>query len=204
MPSSSVPSPRSGHFSAGRNRSTLYWGGATWNKTKKKHVPVTDLEYLYELDVVTDKWKKHLLKGQHPPGVYNCACAVVGDCSYLYGGFDKEGKPTGSLFELNLSTKSWRELSHPGTGGPERNYSCGMVAYNSTLIVYGGLTGYGFTNELHQFDIKIGEWYSAINSRIVTPFTQLTCQRKGLVSANTELFHSPGFQGNCTPHVLLE
>ena len=154
---SSVPSPRSFPFSAARNRSTFYWGGATWDWPKKKYFPVTDLEYFYELEVVGDKWKKHLLKGQHPPGLYEGACAVVGDCLYLYGGLDKEDGCTGSLFELNLSTKSWRELSRPGTGGPKKKRSCAMVAYNSTVIIYGGKADDGATNELHMFDLKAGE-----------------------------------------------
>ena len=154
---SSVPSPRDYHFSAGRNRSAFYWGGKTWDQAKKEHVPVVDLEYLYELEVVTDKWKKHLLKGQHPPGVCDGACAVVGDYIYFYGGLDKEGERTGSLFELNLSTKSWRELSRPGTGGPQEKCSCGMVAYNSTLIIYGGFAVDGLINELHMFDLKTGK-----------------------------------------------
>ena len=156
---SSVPSSRSFHFSAGRNRSTFYWGGNTWDWAKDRYDPVTDLEYLYELDIVTDKWKKHLLKGQHPPGVSHGACAVVGDCLYLFGGLDKEGELTGSLFELNLSTMSWRELSRPGTSGPKKEQSRGMVAYNSTLIVivYGGWADDGPTNELHMFDLKAGE-----------------------------------------------
>ena len=154
----SVPNPisRIFHFSAGRNRSTFYWGGKTWDQAKRKYVPAADLEYLFELDVARDKWKKHLLKGQHPPGVFQGACAVVGDCLYLYGGCDKESKLTCSMFELNLNTKSWRELSCPGTGGPKK-LSCGMVAYNSTLIIYGGRADDGVTNELHMFDLKAGE-----------------------------------------------
>ena len=155
MSSVPSPSPRRYHFSAGRNRSTFYWGGATLDE--RKYVPVADLEHLYELEVVGDKWKKHLLKGQHPPGVYHGACAVVRDRLYLYGGMDKEGEPTGSLFELNLSTKSWRELSHPGTGGPKKKRSCAMVAYNSTLIIHGGWANDGLTNELHMFDLEAGE-----------------------------------------------
>ena len=148
------------HFSAGRNRSAFYWGGETRDKAEKKYVPAADLEYLYELDVIADEWKMHLLKGQHPPGVYRGACAVVGDCLYLYGGRDKEGELTGSLFELNLSTKSWRELSRPGTGGssgPKKKDSCGMIAYNTTLIIYGGRADNSATNELHMFDLKAGE-----------------------------------------------
>ena len=160
MSSSSVPSPRTSHFSAGRNRSAFCWGGKAWDKAKKKYVPAPDLEYLYELEVPTDKWKKHLLKGQHPPGLSEGACTVVGDCLYLYGGKDKEGELTGSLFELNLNMKSWRELSCPGIGGPKKKDSCGMVAYNSTLIIYEGFATNGPTNELHKYDLKTGERYS--------------------------------------------
>ena len=161
MPSSVVLSHRSYHFSVGRNRSTFYWGGRTWDKTKEKFIPVADLEYLYELDVA-DKWKKHLLKGQHPPGVYDGACTVVGDRLYFYGGKDKEGDLTGSLFELNLNTKSWRELSCPGTGEPKKKHSCGMVAYNSTIIIYGGRAYDGPTNELQLFDLEAGKWLAVI------------------------------------------
>ena len=152
---SSLPSPRSVHFAAGRNTSAFYWGGSTF-KASMGFEPVTDLEYLYELDVVADKWKKHLLKGQHPPGVCDGACAVVGNCLYFYGGDDKEGKLTGSLFELNLSTKSWRELFHPGAGG-QKIHGCRMIACNSTLIIYGGSTYDCPTNELHLFDLKDGK-----------------------------------------------
>ena len=154
---SSVPSPRNFSFSAARYRSTFYWGGAILDVAKEELVPAADLDYLYELEVVGDKWKKHLLKGQHPPGVYCGACAVVGDCLYLYGGDDTEGTLADSLFELNLITKSWRELSRPGTGGPKKKRSCAMVAYNSTLIIYGGEADDGLTNELHMFDLKAGE-----------------------------------------------
>ena len=154
------PSPRSYHFSAFRNKSAFYWGGKTWDAVERKYVPA-DLECLSELDVVANKCNKHLLKGQHPPGVDDGACAVVGDCLFLYGGKDKERKPTGSLFELNLSTKSWRERSRSGTCGPKKKYSCGMVAYNSELIIYGGVTRDGSsTNELHTFDLNSGKWYS--------------------------------------------
>ena len=163
MSSSSVPgSPRTFHFSVSRKKSTFCWGGEIWDEGKCEDVPVADLEYLNEIDIATDKWKKHLLKGEHPPGVSHGACAVIGDCLYLYGGKDREGERTGSLFELNLNTKSWRELSHPGNGGPKKKSLCGMVSYNSTLIIYGGQTRDGLTNELHMFDIKTGEWYSVI------------------------------------------
>ena len=154
---SSVPSPRTLKFSAGTNRSTFYWGGKTWDEAKEDYVPVEDLEYLYEFDTVSDKWKKHLLKGQHPPGVSGGDCAVVGDRLYFYGGKDKEGELTGSLFELNLSTKSWRELSRPGTGGPKKKCACCMAAYYAKLIIYGGDTEAGFTNEIHMFNVKAGK-----------------------------------------------
>jgi len=123
--------------------------------TEKKRVPVTDLDSLYEFNLKTREWDTHKLLGQHPPGVYDGACTVVGDVVYFYGGLNQKGDPTGSLFELDLITKTWREWSCPGNGGPQKKYSCGMVNYGSTtLIIYGGLTAIGKTNELHVFDIK--------------------------------------------------
>ena len=154
---SSLSSRRRLHFSATRKSSTFYWGGATWDKVEKKWVPMTDLNHLHEFNVKTRKWSTHELKDQHPPGLYYGACAAVGDVLYMYGGLDGGGWPTGSLFELNLTTMSWNELSHPGTGGPVKKYSCGMVNYGSALILFGGFTSRGKTNELHVFDIHSGK-----------------------------------------------
>ena len=153
-----VPSPRNHQFSANVNWSTFYWGGATWDGDRMKKVPVSDLGFMYTFDLETDKWDEYLLKGKHPPGVCKGACAVVGNSLYLYGGEDSEGNLTGSLFELSLSTKSWTELPCQEYSGPKRKRSCGMVNYFSTLIVYGGWTNNGDTNELHLFDIKAGMW----------------------------------------------
>ena len=87
--------------------------------------------------------------------MYQGACTVVSDCLYLYGSWDESGKLTSSVFELNLITKSWRELSHPGTGGPKKKRSCGMVQHDSVLIIYGGNADNPI-NELHTFNIKTG------------------------------------------------
>jgi len=156
MSSMPVPSPRSDHFSASSKGSIFYWGGITKEESKRKWILVEDLDSLYEFRLV-DKWERHLLKGQHPPGVYDGSCAMVGNCLYMYGGLDKEGKRTGFLFELNLKTRLWKELSNPASGGPKKKRSCGMVNYNSKLILYGGRTDDGPTNELHVFDIKAGK-----------------------------------------------
>ena len=148
---------RSFSFSVSRNGSTFYWGGTTWDGAEKKRIPVTDLNRLHEFNVKTREWRTHELKGRHPPGIYDGACAAVGDVLYLYGGLDGNGRPTGSLFELNLMTMSWNELSHPGTGGPVKKYSCGMVNNDSALILFGGFTRRGKTNELHVFHIHSGK-----------------------------------------------
>ena len=168
--SSSILSSRRYHFSVGTNGSAFYWGGRlTWTQRIQQHIavpvfsllgqdlPLADVRYLSEVDIRADKWKKHLLKGQHPPGVCSGACAVVGDNLYFYGGVDNKGQVTGSLFGLNLSTKSWMELSRPGTGGPKKKRACGMVDYNFTLIIYGGDADDGLTNELHMFDLCDGK-----------------------------------------------
>ena len=146
--SSPEPPRRSFCFSAGGNSCSYAWGG--------QEVTEDDLQYLHVFDSGTETWNKRLLRGQHPPGVYNGACARIGQCLYMYGGEGLDGKVTGSLFELNLTTLLWRELS---PGGPRTSH-CGMVDYNETLIIY--------CNDLHMFDIGTGELVVIVCGEIET------------------------------------
>ena len=74
--------------------------------------------------------------------------------------------------QLDTRTWTWKQLS--GTG-PMRKGGCGMVAYDSRLVLFGGFRlsygptqpgaefikkgdgNYGWTNELQIFDLKEGE-----------------------------------------------
>ncbi len=123
------------------------------------HVPVDDLDYLHEFNSATATWIRHQLQGRHPFGLYNGGCARIDDCLYFYGGSDEIGE-TGSLYQLNLTNWTWQEMSPPGaSSSPGVKDGCGMIDYNSSLLVHGGRDQLdNLTNDLHMFDLATGEY----------------------------------------------
>ncbi len=153
--SSSEPSPRESFFSASRHSSVCLWGGQV-----DSYVPVDDLDYLHEFNSATATWTKHQLQGRHPPGLHNGGCARIDDYLYFYGGLDERGRSTGSLYQLNLTSKTWKEMSPPGaSGSPGVKYGCRIIDFKSSLLVHGGMYAGGVrTNDLHIFDLATGKY----------------------------------------------
>ncbi len=123
-------------------------------------VRVDDLDYLHEFNSATATWTRHQLQGRHPPGLRNGGCARIDDCLYFYGGRDERGlSSTGSLYQLNLTSKTWKEMSPPeASGSPSVKNGCCMIDYKSSLLVHGGRDVLNTdTNDLHIFDLAIGE-----------------------------------------------
>ncbi len=153
--SSSEPSPRYDLFSVGTHSSVYLWGGRV-----DLGVPVDDLDYLHEFNSATATWTRHQLHGRHPPGLYKGGCARIDDCMYFYGGLDDNVWRTGSLYQLNLTNWTWKEMSPPGASdSPGVKDGCCMIDYKSSLLVHGGLDTHGRpTNDLHMFDLATGEF----------------------------------------------
>ncbi len=167
----SEPSPRFGQFSALVEGKLCVWGGRTKDFYKKK----SDLaSSVHRFDPLQESWENNITSGPTPPGLYDGACASAGHHLYHYGGSDGSQRH-GSLHQLDTRSWRWKQLSGPG--GPMRKSGCGMVAYKSSLVVFGGYgapsgptppgaelilsTKYtdsrGWTNELHTFDLEEGE-----------------------------------------------
>ena len=140
------PSPRRGCVSATINSRVYVWGGFTASR---------DTSNLYILDSHTEKWLSRPITGQHPPGYRYCAAAQDANLLYVYGGEDKHGKSTGSLYRLDLDHLSWKELSPHIQSGPKKKVSCGMVVQEDKIILFGGYTGV-YTDELHMFNLSTG------------------------------------------------
>ncbi len=123
-------------------------------------VPVDDLDYLHEFNSATATWTRHQLQGRHPPGLYHGGCARIDDYLYFYGGWDKEGGSTGSLYQLNLTNWTWQEMSPPGaSGSPDVTFGCGMIDYKSSLLVLGVRNGDGRRKlNLHMFHVATSEF----------------------------------------------
>ena len=144
------PTPPSGCVSATINSRVYVWGGETASSD------ISYLANLYILDSRTEKWLSRPITGQHPPGYRYCAAAQDANLLYVYGGKDEHNKYIGSLYCLDLDLLSWTELSPHIQGGPKKKYGCGMVVQEDKIILFGGKTGAGYTDELHMFNLSTG------------------------------------------------
>ena len=131
-------------------------------------------------DVYSETWRERPVEGAPPPGIYNGASASSGQCLYMFGGSDGSAWRN-SLHQLDTSsaTLKWTQLSTPDSSSePMKKINCGMIAYGSRLVVFGGLgspcgptqpgaefvkddDGSEWSNELHVFDVMEGEHEAA-------------------------------------------
>ena len=119
-----------------------------------------------------ETWRRKLTKGQHPPaGLCNGAqCCIADQHFYLYGGSIGVSRH-GTLFQLNMTDWTWKELSNCSPGGPGKKDGCRMVAYKHNLVVVGGCYSerpsstqagssydeYKRTNEIHSYSLATGK-----------------------------------------------
>lgn len=116
------------------------------------------------LNVLSMTWEdQRQLNGQSlPDGLRNMAFASDGERAYLFGGLSGSmglQKRCSSLYQVDLMSLECRELV-PANGSlsPSARSGCGMVlSEQRTLVVYGGLTAGGCTDELLVFDLDASE-----------------------------------------------
>jgi N-acetylneuraminic acid mutarotase len=170
----SEPSPRWGHFSAAVDpeRKLCVWGGRTKDLSSNRKNELASS--VHSFDPVLECWAEIKTSGGTPLELYEGACASAGHHLYVYGG--TKGLKLGygsSLHQLDTKSWRWKEIS---AAGPMKKKGCGMVAFDSKLVLFGGfgflseptqpgsvfmkdrgLTEGGWTNELHVFDLNEGE-----------------------------------------------
>ena len=151
-------------------------GGFTKNFGKDKS---SLLSSVHCFDLYSESWRERPVEGAPPSGIYTGASASSGQCLYIFGGDDGSACHN-SLHQLDTSsaTLNWIQLSTPDTSsGPMKKSNCGIIAYGSRLVVFGGYgspcgptqpgaefvknddytDGRGWSNELHVFDVMEGE-----------------------------------------------
>ena len=155
----SSPSARGWPYIASVGHLVYLWGGNEDNEPQAV--------FLFRCN--TETWVKQLTRGPHPPaGLCNGGCCVSGQHLYIYGGWDGLSL-YGVLYELNTNSWTWRKISVGGTGGPGMKTGCRMISYKDQLLVVGGRYcnipsrqagssyDYGFTNEIHCFNLTTGK-----------------------------------------------
>ena len=178
-PSLYQPAPRFYHRAAQVGHKTYLWGGMIENffttglKTLQSEIQT--------FDTFSETWTKKTVTGVPPPGLCSGGFAVVAETLYHYGGNDGYS-PYSSLHSLNTLTLEWKELQSKNPADqPMPKYAHGMVTYHeetvsvtslavlagyakpttptqsgSTFIQNTNRTGWGWTNELHLFNLTNG------------------------------------------------
>ena len=160
------PSPRYRHFSAAVVDKLYVWGGGggRWESV------LTSIVHHYDPD--SETWSTNTCEGPHPPGIRSGACASAGHHLYTYGGWDEKTNMQGTLHLLDTRSRRWKLISNEG--GPMKKAGCGMIVYDSKIVLFGGygessdhiqpgakfnpdIGNRGRTNELHIFNLKEGK-----------------------------------------------
>ena len=159
------------------------WGGRTKDFLQEKSELASSV---HSFDPLLEFWDPDVNKisGDPPPGLYNGACASAGHHVYLYGGTNGS-RLHSFLHQLDTRSWTWKQLS---SAGPMRKVTCGMVAHDSKLVLFGGFgvpsgpiqpgaefirftDGVGWTNEVHTFDLNEGEGVRVgFTSHVTTKF----------------------------------
>ena len=168
-PSQYEPVGRYGHCSAFINGKHYTYGG---DCRAGRSPPLSTVEIL---DLVTEKWQQIPTTGETPPGHINASCAALGSSLYHFGGRDRY-KCYNTIHCLETSKMSWRatRADNPREA-PIPKSSAGMVVYDHTLVISGGVgdlpqhpnpdkyipdpgyEGQGYTNEVHCFHVDSSE-----------------------------------------------
>ena len=178
----SEPEPRRGACSTMvKDELVMHGGGLQSYRGLRQRPPLHHVEVF---NCTLCQWTQRRTTGTLPPPLHGSACICIGQLLYMFGGWTGH-RFSNSLYELRITTSSWREL-HPVNPkeGPMPKQSCGMINTSTTTlcmiggygipygIPYGSLQpgskfvqnkeykdGRGWSNEIHSFDIPSGMVY---------------------------------------------
>ena len=127
------------------------------------------------LDLVTEKWQQIPTSGEAPPGHISASCAAIGTYLFHFGGQNRY-KFYNNIHCLEINKLMWRATPADNRReAPMPKSGAGMVIYDNTLVVSGGLgylpqhpnpnmyiphpeyEGQGYTNEVHCFHVDSSE-----------------------------------------------
>ena len=153
------PSPRSEHVSVYIGGKVIVVGGKIADKKgDNKYIPASHVE------VFTGLWESIQPVGTPPTLAVDSAATTIGSTAYQFGGYklrQYNDEPILSKSLHSLSAGEWRwaalRIRNPEQG-PKPKCSCAMVAHGEDrLVVVGGMTMDGCTNEVHCFSVRRGE-----------------------------------------------
>lgn len=149
--SSRQPQPRQRHAAVGFGSKLYVCGGFG---SSSANIRGATLE---SFDVSSETWQQpQQLRGAGlPDGLWAMAATTDGENAYFFGG--KTGTYPNytfynSIYKVSPSTLQCERLVP--SSAPKKTSGCGMVYYNQKLVIHGGYTSEGMTDELYVFDLK--------------------------------------------------
>ena len=142
------PAVRSYHAAVGVDQAMLVWGGG------EKDEPSSMVD---SFDVLSLTWKEQRQLHGHPlpSGLWGMAVASDGKKAYLFGGRSSKGLEN-RVFSVDQTSLECRELVPSSSVRPGGRNGCPMVFCGGKLVVYGGLTDHGASDDLFVFDLGSG------------------------------------------------
>ena len=150
--SSAEPSARYQHGAVGVGSNLFVWGGDGGG------VSVVSSSVVERFNVRSASWREpRQLRDHSLPEDLSCmAVASDGDRAYCFGGRNSLGSQRyNALYVLDLSSMRCREI--PGAASPTARSSSSMTHYERKLVLYGGMTEIGVSDELFVFDLDTSE-----------------------------------------------
>ena len=152
------PSARYCHGACSFGANLLVWGGD--GGPNNSPVPLSVVE---RFNITYAAWQepRHLQGLSSHDFLDSMAVASDGERTYFFGGWSGSGGSqvrSNALYVLDLSSLRCREIVATNTEeSPSPRSNSGMVFHRRQLIVYGGGTGGGISDELFVFDLDSSE-----------------------------------------------
>ena len=168
------PLPRFDQISCRVGSKLLVQGGRTKDFSEKSRQHLSSAIEIF--DPYSELWEQRQVTGDAPlPGTYYAASASLHDHLFSFGGTDGR-QPFNTVHRLDTEKLCWSQVSPQNAdGAPMPKYGCGMIAFGSSLGVFGGYgiprgptepqsfikstrftDGRGWTNEFHIYNLSEG------------------------------------------------
>jgi len=124
---------------------------------------------LHVLNLKTREWRAVHPQGPLPTKRTSHAAVMYGGKMYVFGGFSGE-EYLHDLFELDLETETWRDLTpqYRGDIPAPRSRFCAAVAGNC-MYVLGGWNKVGYFSDFYMYNFDTHMWSNISNSNFQIP-----------------------------------
>jgi hypothetical protein len=129
--------------------------------------PYLTLNDLWSFTMTSDQWQKLIPSGSPPPArAGHCAVYVpyipvpsIPNRMVIFGGRDYWGSLYNDTWAYDVAGNSWSQIITSGTP-PSARYAAASVysPISNSLIIFGGCTGAGYSNETWTLDLNSKHW----------------------------------------------